>query len=234
VNREELRTDLEETLNASPAQAHQDFSEAKLNKALNRAYVREVEFAKLVGVKEFFIARKQFTWPVNQQRFEFPLWLRRAQSYKFMDITGGRPGRSLMGTATPVDGLVYFFDEKTLQWGTTGPGSARTIEVIYYGQAADMESDMEEPSIIPAGFHELLVWSAAIQLRLGSDEASPGGWSRAHEDLQAAYQLFVAKGRPRGNSPSVTLPDSSSYSNTLSTGSTDQDGSSIGTSRVTF
>ena len=194
MNLLELRDDLEFCLNATSGQTHQDFTTSRLNKSLNRAYVRE-------GGRNWFLAQEEVVWTANQNTFVLPTHIRHRQMYEVWDVTSGDLGTRVHFGDNGLDGNIFWLDHKTLQWGTSGPGTDRTLRVQYYAEPEELIADSDEPTLIPVPFHELLVWSAAVWLRSIADEKPPEAWVMQREELRFGYYKHIARGRPVTTKP---------------------------------
>ena len=191
-----LRSELAFLVNFTEGAADQDFVTARLNKALNRAYTKEVASAKLVATRKFFLANESHTWPASTLRFSLPKSLRGKALVDWQDVTDGEPGVRLDG--------ISWFDRDTLQWdGEDGPGSARTIRFFYEAVAEELIANEQEPRLIPPEYHMLIVWTAACFLRGIGDDVVPRDWKIEREELRLDYQKWVARGRPLTDTPRV-------------------------------
>lgn len=184
-----LQDEVADILNFTPDATDQDFTSLQVKKAINQAYADEVVKAKQCGSRVHFTKFDQITWPASQRVLTFPQDLQQKDLISFTDVTNDDPGHSLPGS-------VFWKDNKTLQWGTSGPASARTIRVYYYAAAETLVNDGDIPELIQPEHHELLMWSAAIRLRLRSDEGAPGPWTQHHRELQLDYWKSTSRGKP--------------------------------------
>ena len=203
MNLGELRSDLAMTLNFNTGQVNQDFTDAQLNTALNRAYAREVQFASSEGTRRYFAAVLNITWPANQLTLTLPPALQGKTLTRFADVTHGEPGREINFSEFGVGSGIFWLDANTLQFGTTAPGQDRTFRVFYYAAPNTLVLDADVPNLVPTAFHELLVWSAAIWLRAMADEAAPQAWVAQRDELRMNYWKLVGRGRPTDDVPWV-------------------------------
>ena len=204
MNRGEMRSDLSFIVNVDEGTANQDFSTSRLNKAIQWCYDEEVRKAKLRGQVRWFKKTAQITWPASQVRLKLPTSLSKRNLVGLWDFTNADPGYPIVVRETSLDGGdCWWFDNDTLQWGTTGPSSAVTVHIEYLEDAEFLASDSNEPDLIPTDYHKMIVWGAAVFLRAVGDEAPPAFWVQQHSELQMDYWKFLSKGRPFTDGPSV-------------------------------
>lgn len=199
MNRGEIRSELAFLVNFSESTAAQDFVQARLNKAIQQAYRRIIEAAKINGSYQFFHLRSQsFTWAASTQTLAVPDYLINKVIIDLYDITDGEPGFPIaFGRDSQDVGLVFWADYKTWQWATVdGPGSAMTLRAVYEAVAEELVSDGDVPQLIPSQFHDLVVWEAAILLRKAGDEAAPPDWKEDRDNLLLDFYKHVSRGRP--------------------------------------
>lgn len=186
-------------LNFNDTQTDQDFSSKRLKQTLNLVYTSEINKAKQEGGKDYFTKLYTFTWPASQVTITLPFSLQQADLLGFEDITNTDPGIPV-GVGGP---LVFWKDNKTLQWSSDGPPETLTIRVSYLASPAKMVDDADEPDLIPRDYRELLAWSAACWMRTVGDEGIPQMFAMKLDELRMDYYKQIALGRPRGNIPIV-------------------------------
>jgi hypothetical protein len=198
MNRGTLRQELSFLLNAEENAADQAFNTSRLNKAIDQAYEREWERAKLHANGEFSkMYQDGLTWPASQLRLVLPESLASKTIIDIYDITSGEPGAVLISKSN-----YTWADRGTLQWvGTTGPGSAKSLRVYYEAVAEPLINDDAVPVLIPPQFHQLLVWSAGCQLRAGADERMPPDWVTERDDLRLDCYKHLSRGKPLSAPP---------------------------------
>ena len=207
MNQKQLRSEVAFLLNFTEGTADQDFAKARLNKLIDRAYNLEVERAKTAAGKAYFKGfTSDFTWTASSQTLAVPTALSSVTIIDVYDITNGEPGVPLIfsfgeGNA---GGDLFWKDKDTWQWTASGgPGSALTLRG-YYEQVAEMlQNDDDEPLLVPAQFHYLLVYTAAILGRGAGDDIAPAEWKEERREMRLDYIKHVSKGRPLSASPRV-------------------------------
>lgn len=208
MNRKELRDELAFVLNFNEDQPDQDFTAARLNKALQYAYEDEVRQAKLEGQLRWFKANTEFTWPASQTTLTLPPTLQRAGLIEFWDITSNDPGVPItIRENWQQGGDLHWLNFDTLQWGEDGPASATTLRVDFMAYPEKLLNDQQSPILIPIDYHHLIVWAAAVYLRDIADEAVPQRWDRKHREIQMDYWKFLSRGRPFSDVPVVNAID---------------------------
>ena len=200
----ELQTEVKDMLNFTDA-ADQDFTAAQVKNAINLAYRREVARAKQHGSRDWFKAYTELTWAASTVTLALPSNLFGRTLIRFEDVTDSDPGVELLFSDDGSSGEIFFKDADTLQWGSAGPTSERTLRVTFYTTAELLVSDSDTPRLVPAELHELLVWSASCYLREKADEAAPQGWYGELGECRLDYWKYVSRGRPAvGNETTVT------------------------------
>lgn len=196
-----LRAGLQQKLNFNPAQTDQDFQgpssnlNALLDGYLNEAYILETNLAKIEFGFQPFTLRHTLTWAASSQTLTVPRILLDHQIYKIEDETDAVPGKLLwIGTDGGRSQTIAWRDRDTLQWGSAGPGSARTLTVFYSAAANPLVEASHEPDLIPPQYRHLLIWSAAILGRYESDEEAPMGWIAQREEWRRQYWTLLSRG----------------------------------------
>ena len=192
----ELQTETKELLNFNSSQTDQDFTLAQVKNAINRAYRREYVRARQEGTRRFFITTTDVAWPESQATLELPNNLQGAQIVRVSDVTSSTPGAELVFSDYGHVGDLYWLNRNTLQWGTGGPSSAKTIQFEYFPGITKLVQDDDEPDLIPSEHREIVFWSAAIDLRNRADEMAPQAWLFERENLRMDFWKEISKNRP--------------------------------------
>lgn len=199
MNRGQLRQELSFLLNAEENAADQAFNTSRLNKALDQAYEREWERAKLHANLEHAKMYTSYDWPAAQFRLALPDALAHKTIIDIYDITNGEPGSLLTVRADYI-----WADRGTLQWcSTSGPSSALVIRLFYEAVAEPLLNDEAVPVLVPPQFHQLLVWSAGCMLRTGADETAPASWLVERDDLRIDCYKHLSRGKPLSAPPTM-------------------------------
>jgi len=208
-----LQDEVSDLLNFNSTQADQDFSTSQIKKAINRSYGREYRKARQEGVKSWFIGYSEISWPSSSTTISLGKNIRRTQITKIMDITQDDPGHILVFDAGGMIGDVFWKDRNTLQWGENGPGEDKTLRIQYFPEAEEMSADEDEPELLGPAHHELIFYSAAIDLRTRADEIAPQAWLMELENLRLDLYKDVSRGRPHSNISTIssTQPDAADY-----------------------
>lgn len=220
MNRQQLRDRLGFRLNFNDSQVDQGFTTSRLNDLLQDAYNREVELGKTHGGAVWFKKTMDVTWPSGDTTFALPASLlsntiltvyevldsgtanerlgsRIIFSEQFQGGSSSFMNDSYPGSASLA--TIFWKDNKTLQWGnTSGPDSDKDLRFTYVGSAERLDADNEEPQLIPAQLHELIILSAACEAREIADEQCPQGWYARRDELRMDYVKFISQGRPAG------------------------------------
>ncbi len=202
----ELQNETSELLNFTDGVTDQNYTSAQVKAAINRAYKREVRLAKKEGISDWFKVVQTVTWPASQLQLKLTDDLTNKSLLRVYDRTDNDPGLPLDLATTGNLGRIFWKNRNTLQWGSaSGPAQAKTLDFVYMADAVNMTEDGEEPFLIPSEDRELLYWSAAIELRLRSDEDIPQMWAARHRDVQMDYWKKVAQGKPSDSPPTIRI-----------------------------
>jgi hypothetical protein len=212
MNRGELRSLLQLILNFNPGQNDQDFTPAQLNDALSRSYKHETGRARQQGGRDYFLAATTFTWPASQAELTLPANVKRRSLLRFEDISSGtEPGSLLLFSRDGSAGDLRWATRNSLRWGTSGPATEKTIRCIFFEEPLTLASDDDEPELIPDTWHELLAWSAAIELRRMADESAPEQWLLHQQELRHGLWKDASRGRPHDNIPTIEGTSSTGF-----------------------
>ena len=182
-------------LNFNAGQTNQDFTDAQLNDSLYRAYRREVRMAKLEGEKSWWLAFQDFTWAASTTTITAPDVMKQG-FLTLRDVTEDEVGEEVQFSSSGTGGDVFWKDRNTLQWGTQGPGSERTLRVFYKARMEKWAADDDSPAIMPEEYHELIVYSAAIELRDFADNGQvPQRWLQERQETRFDYWKHAALGK---------------------------------------
>jgi hypothetical protein len=197
MNRKQLREELSFLLNVTEKGTAQDFVTKRLDKSLDRAYNQVVERAKLHGNSEYFRGvSAEFTWTAGAQTLTVPTTVTPYALEDIYDVTNGEPGYPLQFGHDAAGGQLFWRDNETFQWGTRGgPGAAMTLRAVYQKIAENLTEDAE-PELVPPQFHWLIVWQAAVLLRLAGDEKAPAAWNQQLANLELDFYKHMSRGRP--------------------------------------
>jgi hypothetical protein len=196
MNFSELKSETSELLNFNTGQTDQDFTASQIAKAVNRAYRREYVRARQEGVRRFFLATTDMVWPASTATVPLPGRLVGAQLLRVMDITGGLPGSEVIFSDDSTTGDMSWADRNSLQMGTTGPGAEKTFRFTFFPSAEKLINDDDVPGLISEEHHELIFYSAAIDMRNRADEIAPQSWMYERESLRQDYWKDVSRNRP--------------------------------------
>jgi len=200
----ELQDEVKELLNFNASQIDQDFTLVQVKNAINRAYRREYVRARQEGSRRYFITTTNVTWPASAATLALPENLQGAQITRVTDITSNDPGTELIFSDFGNIGDLFWANHRTLQWGTSGPSSAKTLKFEYFANAEKMVHDYDTPDLVPPEHRELIFYSAAIDLRNRADEMAPQAWMYERENLRMDFWKDVSKNRPHTDVMGIT------------------------------
>jgi hypothetical protein len=206
-----LRQKVSTKVNFDVTQPDQDFigpssdTNQLVDDAINEAYVEEYTNVKLEAAPEWFMQTEEFTWAASEVTLDLRTVSLTASNHSVLrmeDITNSVDGDPISIKKSRHHSEIWWKDRYTLQWGTSGPGEDKTIQITFMPKPKDMRIATDEPDLIPEEHRWLLVWSAAINLRDMADEAAPQGWIQRRDNLRENMILDMAQGkvqRPTGN-----------------------------------
>jgi len=201
----EIQTETKELLNFNSSQTDQDFTLVQVKSAINRAYRREYVRARQEGSRRYFISTTDVTWPSSTATLGLPSRLQGAQIVRVCDITDSNPGSELVFSDYGNVGDLFWLNRNTLQWGTTGPGSSKTLRFEYFPSITKLVQDEDLPDLIPSEHHDIIFWSAAIDLRNRADEMAPQSWLFERENLRMDLWKDISKNRPHTDTMGITV-----------------------------
>tara|TARA_R110000824_G_scaffold112943_1_gene262429 strand:+ start:240 stop:908 length:669 start_codon:yes stop_codon:yes gene_type:complete len=218
MNFKELQDEVSELINFNSLQTDQDFTTAQVKSAVNRAYAREYRKARQEGIRSFFFAYRDLVWESGSLTLSLPENMRGSQICKITDVTddssgsgyhvvvydgGAAPTGTPSWTSQGFSGAVFWKDRHSLQWGTSGPSEEKTLRFEFMAEPGKMLTDDETPDLIPSNHHELIFFSAAIDLRTRADEMAPPSWVHEREELRMDFYKDVSRGRPHTSVTSI-------------------------------
>ena len=200
----ELQDETKELLNFNASQTDQDFTLAQVKNAINRAYRREYVRARQEGSRRYFISTTDVSWVAGSATLELPTRLQGAQVIRITDVTSNSPGSELVFSDFGNVGDLFWLNRNTLQWGQSGPGSTKTLRFEYFPKITKMIEDDDEPDLVPSEHHDIIFWSAAIDLRNRADEMAPQAWLIERESLRMDLWKDISKNRPHTDTIGIT------------------------------
>ena len=174
---------------------------APIDSAFNEAQVRERNLALIDGSSKAFEETVQLTWPASQATLELPTFIDRESIVRLWDVTNNSAGYTIPITRRGLNGRVCFKDNRTLQWATTGPASALTVEIAYAAEAITLTDPAQEASLFPYNHRHLLNWSAAVILLTIADQRVPPKWEETLDELRSTFHLALSRGAPTETNP---------------------------------
>ena len=213
MNFKELQDEVSELINFNSLQADQDFSALQIKKAVNRSYAREYRKARQEGIRRYFTTTLDITWSANTVTIELPNGLKHAQLCKVTDVSATDPGTAIVFDERGFLGDVFWKNRVTLQWGQTGPNEDKTLRFEFYPEPEKMNNDDDVPELLPPDHHELIFYSAAIDLKTRADEMAPPAWLNEREELRMDLYKDMSRGRPHSDVTSIrsSYPDSADF-----------------------
>lgn len=190
MNRDEIETFTREILLPnSKNSTNAPFSAARMTAAVQRAYEREWNKFRAVATKSQVVMSTQFTWPSGEISFPMPQLLRDRIVHSIYDITDNPNGIGLR--------TVFYVEDltKLMRWpstvGTPGTGPFRDtlLRAFFIPRCEKLTAPESVPQLIPHDHHQLLGWSAAVELStlLNGGQHAPSDWAERLNDLQTDY-----------------------------------------------
>jgi hypothetical protein len=165
------------------------FTPTDITNAVQRAYEREWNEFCIIATRSQVVVSHQFTWPSGQISMPMPRLLQGRIIHSFFDITDNPQGIGLR--------TVFYIEDltKLMRWpstvGTPGTGPFRDtlLRAFFLPHAEALESADQTPVLIPPNHHQMLAWSAAVELvRIADgDGAVNGEWKDTLTALQTTY-----------------------------------------------
>lgn len=193
---DDIKADIAYYLGFNEGQTNQDFTDKRLLWLLNKAYRKEWSEAQVNGRKEWFKQNYPLTWASSTTTLALPDSINKHSILTIWDETTGIPGSRLEVAESQLYGLIFWRNNKTLQYGHEGPPCDLSLVFDYVPEAERLQDDADEPQLIPPKFHDMLAISAACIARMIADEAAPASWIKELGDQRLNYYAFLQTTRP--------------------------------------
>jgi hypothetical protein len=203
-NLEWLRDGVDRKLNMDRSQPDQaltgttDDEYDQVDEALNEAAENLLEDIRVKIDPTLLLEFDTYTWPSDQLTFELPPQITSDALYAIEDITDADPGTFLYIFDRGMDyhPTVFWLRSNTLQWGTSGAPSEKSLRFFYYPLAQDMKKPGDEPTGIPPRYRRLLIQDAAISLREDMEDTAPTAWYNRRNRMWDRMLIGMSEGRP--------------------------------------
>lgn len=172
-----------------------------IDAAFNEAQNRERNLALVDGSSKAFEKTIQVSWPASQVTLTLPTYIDRESITRLWDVTNNSAGYTIPVSRRELNGRVFWKDNRTLQFSTTGPASTMTVEITYLAEAAALREPAQEADVFPYNHRHLLNWSAAIILLSVADQRIPPKWEETIEELRSTFHLAISRGAPSETNP---------------------------------
>ncbi len=203
MNRAELRDLTKLILNFNDGQPDNDFTDAQIHTALDQVYSEEIRMAILNGFERFFRKTVEFTWTGSDVTTTVPSTLESAMILSLRNVTNNAIGSEVAFSDFGEEALVFWKDNRTLQWGTTGPSGDTTLRATYMPGTPSLATDGSEPELLPRNYHSLLAWSASVWLRMIAEDGAPPQWiQKTTSDRQDLWK-YLTRGMPVSDTPAI-------------------------------
>lgn len=200
----ELQAEVKFILNWNESQTDQDFTTLRVKKAINRAYKQETIKAEEEGGQRYFKATVDYQWLASTITFTLPPELSEEALIGISDISSGSTiGTPLVFSDDGISGDLFWKDRSTLQYGNTGPNTDKILRFTFFASAGEMVDNGDTPLLIPAKFHELIVWSAALFLQQISDQGMTEAWVFERNELRIDFWKWLSRGRATDDVPVI-------------------------------
>ena len=188
-------------LNYQDGTPDQDFSGEndeweKLDEAINESQAEERNAAVVDGSSEAFRMRQQFTWSSAAVTFALPSSIDRESIVAIHDVTGDSVGIPVYAAPRWANRKIFFIDNKTLQWATTGPSQDTTLEISYIAEPDAMKEPADEATWLPYNHRHLLNWGAACIAADAADQKTPAAWLARRDNYRSLFHLAISRGSP--------------------------------------
>ena len=202
------RAEMARVINFTSGTPDQDFAGptnapwANVDAAFNEAQTYERNLALIEGGESWAEKTLQQTWAASAVTFTLPEYMDRESVRMLYDVTNNSAGVPIQVTSRHIRGRVFWKDNRTLQWGTSGPGAAVTVEISYIGEAVALTEDAQEAALFPYNHRHLLNWSGACILMDMADQRIPQTWITRAAEYRSAFHLSIGRGIPLGSNVS--------------------------------
>ena len=168
----------------------------KIDAALNEAARQERNEAIIHGSSEAFRKKQSFTWASGELTFTLPSYIDRESVMEMHDVTDDTLGQPIHAMARGFNRLIFWLDNKTLQWGTTGASRDTTVEISYAAAAPSLSAPTAEYDVFPYSHRDLINWSAACIWADMADQEAPASWEKRRDGYRSSFHLAISRGSP--------------------------------------
>ena len=168
----------------------------KIDDVLNEAAREERNEAILKGSTEAFRKRQRFTWESGETTYALPVFIDRESILDIHDVTANDVGQPVMALGRSFNRQIFWLDNRTLQWSTSGPGQDTTLEISYTAEAPTLKEPAAEYDLFPYNHRDLLNWSAACLWADMVDQRVPDAWERRRNNYRELFRLAISRGSP--------------------------------------
>lgn len=191
-------------MNVDTGQTDQDFigpsgdTDKWYRSLINEAGEREVVDAKQEGHISWFLMTLDVTWTASSVTYTLPDALYGRNILMMRDVTNDEVGSELPWAGKPHGPGIFYKDNKTLQWDTSGPTQDTTIRMVYELNWQELKADADVPdqNMLPQEFAWLIVWAAVDVAKTIADELVPKDYERHLINWRERYWKHVSRGRP--------------------------------------
>lgn len=209
MNLAQIRDRVSWMVDFNEGQVDQDFrgpstnANKRIDWSINETYKDEVRKASSFVSEEYFKREHSFTWSSDDTSMDIPEALIGKKILYVRDDTDETIGSTLKLWDSRGSGSGFYVKEGNVSFGWyPAPSSDRSLTVVYVAEARDMTEATDTPHLIPEQYQELVVWGAAIMLRIiGDEDNAPRSWMMKQKDLQGQFWKDVARGNPAGQPP---------------------------------
>lgn len=166
-----------------------------IDAAFNQAQVHERNLAILES-SAAFEKTVRVTWTANQATMTMPSYIGRESIVSLTDVTNNSSGIPITVARRAAQRKIWWLDNRTLQWMTTGPGSDTTVEITYIAEPQALTEPNQEADVFPYSHRHLLNWSAACILVEMADQRVPDNWVRRTQEYRSNFLLAISRGSP--------------------------------------
>lgn len=157
-----------------------------------------IEYEELFpSINPDWLRRAQdFTWPADSATFSLPDEINDANLEGIENLAEDGQGLIVPVGRAGMHEEIFWKDNETLQWGTSGPTSAQSLRLFYFAQPVGLADDEDQPSWLPVRHRHLLIWSAAIVARFAADSKAPAAWEKLRNEIRLQVRHQLSMGRP--------------------------------------